>query len=212
MRLSTPELVSRGIVGPTRLIILPLLSLLLLSSSSHGQEPDEAAIRAIAEKAIEAIFSGDREVQSPAACDILRTGIVTDVFGVEDSNVNYRPASKVVPQALCTATWNGQEVALTIMKTRFESSEAAVRDLEATVERLEKGFTIKVAGRERTTQVDFDDFMTDVGDQAAWAPKRNELSVASGGIRYAVAVRGSGDGATNREKATELARLVAGLL
>ena len=161
------------------------------------------------ESTIEAILSGDRETQSPAVCDLLQSGVVAEVFEVDPAALNFRPASRHVRQALCTASWAKMEVSLTVIKPRFDSSEAAVQNLESTVARLEEGFTIKVAGRERTTQVDFDDWTEGVGDKAAWAPRLNELSVAAQGMRFAVTVQGASGEGENRDWAILLARRIS---
>lgn len=172
---------------------------------------DAEAARAAAQEMVDAIVGGERGTQSPAVCKLLESGLVADVLGAEPADISYRPASKFVPQGLCTATWQGIEVALTVIKTQFESNEAAVESLESAVASLEKGLTVTVGGRERTKQVDFEDWMDGVGDQAAWAPALSELSVAANGLRFAVTVRGADD-ATNRERAIALARKVASSL
>jgi len=206
-----------------------------------------------AEKAVAAILAGDRETQSPAVCDTLRSGIVSAVFGVDEAVVTYRPAQKFVPHPLCTATWDlpdkeareaacreemmahtqrrtqammagrkfdepmpeclqanqGTSVSLTVMKPKFDSSAAAVASLEDAVTQLEKGITVTVRGKEHTTQADFDDWTSGIGDQAAWSPKLSELLVAANGVRFAVTVRGAGDDDANREKAIAVAKRVA---
>jgi len=232
-----------------------MVALALTTLACGGQEAmsqDAASAEKVAEQAVAAILAGDKETQAPAVCDMLRSGIVSDVFGVDDSLVTYRPGAKFIPHPLCTARWDypnkaeleaackeemtahtqrrvaavlaredfdeempgciyldhATEVSLTITNMSFDSDAAAVESLESSVAQLEKGLTITVQGKERTTQVDFDDWMDGVGDKAAWAPKHSELSVAADGVRFAVAVRGTGDKSTNQELAIEVARRV----
>lgn len=176
-----------------------------------GQEvasQDMEAAREQAEGAVAAILAGDPETQGPAVCDVLESGVVTDVFGVDGAAVTFRPGSKYVPQPLCTASWDDTEVSLTVMKDEYESAAAAVASLERAVAQLEEGITVTVQGNEHTTQVDFDDWMDGVGDKAAWAPGNRELLVAAHGVRFAVAVSGAGDDGACKAKAIEVARRV----
>jgi len=221
------------------------------ASAAAAQDVKQAEREA--EKAVQAILAGDRETQAPAVCDLLRSGIVSAVFGVDEAIVTYRPASKFVPQPLCTATWDlpdkeareaacreemmaqtqrrtqammagkkfdepmpaclkenqGASVSLTMMKNTYDSPGAAIADLESSVAQLEKGITVTVRGKEHTTQADFDDWMSGVGDKAAWSPQLSELLVAANGVRFAVTVRGAGDGAANRDRAIAVAKRVA---
>lgn len=226
-----------------------MVMLTVAAMACGGQEAvsqDVGTAQKQAEGAVAAILAGDRETQAPAVCDVLKSGIVSEVFGVDDGVVTYRPGSKNIPHPLCTARWDAPnkaeleaackeemiarqkrseglpdcllrsdhatEVSLTVTNLTFDSAAAAVESLESTVAELEKGITMTIQGKERTTQVDFDDWMEGVGDKAAWAPRMNELSVAADGVRFAVAVSGTGSGATNQEKAIEVARRVAGVL
>jgi hypothetical protein len=221
-----------------------MVTLAVTAMACGGQEAgsqDVGTAQKQAEGAVAAILAGDRETQAPAVCDVLKSGIVSEVFGVDDGVVTYRPGSKNIPHPLCTARWDAPnkaeleaackeemmkggpmpdcirsdhatEVSLTVTNLTFDSAAAAVESLEGTVAQLEKGITMTIQGKEHTTQVDFDDWMEGVGDKAAWAPRMNELSVAADGVRFAVAVSGTGDRATNQEKAIEVARRVAGAL
>jgi hypothetical protein len=45
---------------------------------------DVAAAEKEAERAVAAILAGDGETQGPAVCDVLKSGIVSDVFGVAE--------------------------------------------------------------------------------------------------------------------------------
>lgn len=196
--------------------ILTLLGIVALGcgagepSSQAAQEPTAADV--------ERSLAGEVEVDSEHACEVLGSGVLAEVFAVSDDAWSYRPASKYVPQALCTATGKSPdgatsyEVALMIMKAEFDSPDAAVASLESTVETLSAGKTIEVGGKEHTTKVDFEPFIDDVGDLAAWAPKLNELSVADRGVRFAVTVTGVGGSDENKAKAIELARLVGNAL
>ncbi len=221
-----------------------MVTLTVAAMACGGQEAvsqDVGTPQKQAEGAVAAILAGDRETQAPAVCDVLKSGIVSEVFGVDDGVVTYRPGSKNIPHPLCTARWDAPnkaeleaackeemmrsgampdcimsdhatEVSLTVTNLTFDSAAAAVESLESTVAELEKGITMTIQGKEHTTQIDFDDWMEGVGDKAAWAPRMNELSVAADGVRFAVAVSGTGDRATNQEKAIEVARRVAGAL
>ena len=176
--------------------------------AAMAQDPDVA--RQQAERAAAAILAGDRGTQGPAVCTVLESGIVEEVFGVESDAVSYRPGSKYVPHPLCIASWDASaaSVSLTVHNQVFDSSAAAVASLESAVATLERGVTVTVRGKERTTQVDFDDWMEGVGDRAAWAPRNKELLVAANGVRFAVAVKGVGDEAASRATAVEVARRV----
>ena len=177
-------------------------------------EGDEVPAGSTAESAL-----GSRaDMTSEKVCEVLKSGVLNGVLDVNEESWTYRPASEYVPQALCTANAqspdgsSSYEVGLMIMKTDFESPAAAVESLESTVRSLTEGMTIEVAGKEHTTQVTFEPFMDGVGDQAAWAPKLNELSVADQGTRFAVTVQGTGDNAENRAKAVELAHRIGDVL
>lgn len=188
------------------------LTVVLMAScgaqEAAAQDPDVA--RQEAERAAAAILAGDRGTQGPAVCAVLESGIVEEVFGVESDSVNYRPGSKYIPHPLCTASWDthAASVSLTVFNQTFDSPAAAVASLESAVAKLEEGITVTVRGKERTTQVDFDDWMDGVGDQAAWAPSNKELLVAANGVRFAVTVSGAGDDAASKAKAVEVARRV----
>lgn len=224
-----------------------------------GQEAgsqDVEAAQEQAERAVAAVLAGDRETQAASVCDVLRSGIVEEVFGVDAASVTYRPGSKFIPHPLCTASWDapdqaereaacqeevmahtqrrtqamlagetfdepmpeclqstrGTSVSLTVTDEAFDSPAAAVASLESAVATLEEGITVTVQGKEHTTQVDFDDWMDGVGDQAAWAPRPRELLVASDGVRFAVTVQGAGDETACKAKAIEVAQRVAAQL
>lgn len=189
-----------------------ILALVAITALACGG--GEAASRAAQEPTatdVEKALAGQIEVDSEHACEVLGSGVLTDAFDLAEDAWSYRPASKYVPQALCTATAQSPdgaatyEVALMIMKTEFDSPAAAVASLESTVETLSAGKTIEVGGKEHTTQVNFEPFLYGVGDLAAWAPKLNELSVADRGVRFAVTVTGLGGSEENKAKAIELA-------
>lgn len=163
----------------------------------------------------EAASANRAEMTSEQACEIMKSGILNEAFESNEESWNYRPASEYVPQALCTATGrspdgsSSYEVSLMIMRADFQSPAEAVASLEGTVKSLTEGMTIQAGGKEYTKQVEFEPFIDGVGDQAAWAPKLNELSVADEATRFAVTVTGFADNAENKAKAIELARLVA---
>jgi len=152
-------------------------------------EAKEAATEAYESVKPEGAPADRTEMQSEAACEILKAGGLNDVFGAAEDSWSFRPASKVVPQALCTATGKSQdgasswEVSLTIMRDRYDSPDAAVASLESTVKSLSEGITIKVAGK-----------------------------VADQGTRFAVSVHGAGDPAQNKTLAIELARRIGDAL
>jgi len=103
-------------------------------------------------------------------------------------------------------------VNLTIVNQEFDSPAKAAAFLENSVATLEKGITVEVMGKKHTTQVDYDDWMSGVGDRAAWAPKMSQLSVAAKGVVYHVGVDLDDDAAENQRRAIELARKVAAAL
>lgn len=182
--------------------------------ASHESEAKAETSGAPASTRAEGASTDNTETTSEQACDVLKSGVLDEVFDVSEDAWNYRPASKYVPQALCTATGRSQdgssnyEVSLMIMKSAFDSPAAAVESLESTVKSLSEGMTIEAGGKTHTKQVEFEPFLDGVGDQAAWAPKLNELSVAHEGTRFAVTVTGVGDNAENKARAIELARVV----
>lgn len=101
------------------------------------------------------------------------------------------------------------ETSLTIANETFDSAGAAAASLEELVARLREGISVEVRGRQHTTQVDYDDWITGVGDRAAWAPRLSQLAVAAKGVIFHVSVQVSEDPAENRSHAIELARKVA---
>lgn len=114
------------------------------------------------------------------------------------------------PMPECLSKDAATTVSLTMTKPTFASSAEAVASLESTVAQLEEGITFNIGGKLRTRQIDFDDFLDNVGDRAAWAPKLRELSVAHGGVRFAVSVQGAGDNDKSRSLAINLAQKVIG--
>ena len=202
------------------LAMLAVLALACGGSETTPQVADaqDAATEAAAKAGVEKVAGDRREMPSEDVCEIMKSGILNEVLDANEESWNYRPASKVVPQALCTATGTSQdgssdyEVALMIMRSKFDSPADAVASLEGTVKQLTEGLTITVGGKTRTRKVEFEPFMEGVGDQAAWAPKMSELSVAHKGTRFAVTVRGAGDSEANKAKAIELARLIGDAL
>jgi len=71
---------------------------------SPAQDVEEAT--RTAERAVQEILAGNLETQAPAVCDVLESGVVTDVFKVDPAQVTYRPGAKFIPHPLCTATWD----------------------------------------------------------------------------------------------------------
>lgn len=114
------------------------------------------------------------------------------------------------PTPECLSKDAATTVSLTMTKPTFASPAEAVASLESAVAELEEGITFNIGGKERTRQIDFDDFLDNVGDRAAWAPKLSELSVAHGGVRFAVSVQGAGDNNKSRSLAIDLAQKVIG--
>jgi len=100
-------------------------------------------------------------------------------------------------------------VSLTIVNQEFDSPAAAAAFLESNVATLEKGITVEVRGKKHTTQVQYDDWLSGVGDRAAWAPKLSQLSVAAKGVVYHVTAEVTDDAAENQARAIELARRIA---
>ncbi|MCB1009322.1 MAG: hypothetical protein KDB94_10555 [Acidobacteria bacterium] len=98
---------------------------------------------------------------------------------------------------------------LTVVNQEFDSPEEAVAFLENAVATLGKGITTEVMGKKHTTQIAYDDWMSGVGDRAAWAPKLSELSVAADGVVFHVSVRASQDAAENQNRAIEIAKKIA---
>jgi len=84
--------------------ILALAVTLCGAQRSPAQDVEEAT-RA-AERAVQEILAGNRETQGPAVCDVLKSGVVTDVFALDPAQVTYRPGAKFIPHPLCTASWD----------------------------------------------------------------------------------------------------------
>ncbi len=211
---SDPGGSSTHLPGQLRAAALLALAICCIGCSGGG-----AAVSATggAKAEVDRILALEKAERSQAVCAILQSGFLPEVFQVDPAEINFRPASPVVPHPLCTASWDGAdkariEVGLTVTNLRFGTAAEAVTSLESTVAQLEEGITIKVRGRERTTQVDFEDFLDDVGDRAAWAPRWSELSVAHEGVRFAVSVRGAGDNEKSRSLAIELAQKIISAL
>lgn len=99
-------------------------------------------------------------------------------------------------------------VSLTIIDQVFDSLEEAVASLENTVTELSKGVNVTVKGKVHTTQVEFNDWLDDIGNKAIWAPKLNELQVADNNRRFAVTVKGNNDASQNLSNAIALARQI----
>jgi hypothetical protein len=199
-----------------RIIPLVVLGALAALAGNAGAQD-----RSAAQREVDRILAGKGTVRGEAACDLLRSGILTDAFGAAAPSVSFTPGSRYVPNVLCTARWDGaksaaagsgHEVSLTILDRSYASPAAAVASLESSVAELSKGVTVEVQGRKHTSRVEFEGWVDGVGDKAAWAPKPRELSVAHGGVRFALAVRGFGDAAEDRARAIDLARRVAAAL
>ncbi|MCL4809569.1 MAG: hypothetical protein KJ062_17550 [Thermoanaerobaculia bacterium] len=197
---------------------LPLVVLGALAALAGNAAAQD---RTGAQREVDRILAGKGTARGEAACDLLRSGLLTDAFGVAAASASYRPGSRYVPNVLCTASWggatgaasgSGHEVSLTILAQSYASPAAAVASLESTVAELSKGVTVEVQGRKHTSRVEFEGWLDGVGDKAAWAPKPRELSVAHAGVRFAVAVRGFGDAAEGKARAIDLARRVAAAL
>ena len=201
-----------------RIIPLVVLGALAALAGNAGAQDRPAA-----QREVDRILAGKGTARGETACDLLRSGILTDAFGVAAPSVSYRPGSRYVPNVLCTARWDGTksaaaaappgyEASLTILDRSFASAAAAVASLESSVAELSKGVTVEVKGRKHTSRVEFEGWVEGVGDNAAWAPKPRELSVAHAGVRFAVSVRGFGDAAEDKARAIDLARRVAAAL
>jgi len=197
-----------------------LIPLVLLVAFAAPAGNARAQDRTAAQREVDRILAGKGTARGEAACDLLRSGVLADAFGAVAASASYRPGSRYVPNVLCTASWAGtkgtaagsppgHEVSLTILDRSFPSRTAAVASLESSVAELSKGVTVEVKGRSHTSRVEFEGWLEGVGDKAAWAPKPRELSVAHGGVRFAVAVRGFGDAAEEKARAIDLARRVA---
>lgn len=96
---------------------------------------------------------------------------------------------------------------VTLMATEYDSADAAIADLENSVARLQEGVTVNVSGKDHTTQVDFGDWIDNVGDKAIFSDK-GELMVAYNGMRFTVNVDASDEPAVDREQALLLAERV----
>lgn len=197
-----------------------LIPLVLLVAFATPAGNARAQDRTAAQREVDRILAGKGTARGEAACDLLRAGVLVETFGAVAASASYRPGSRYVPNVLCTASWAGakgtpagsspgHEATLTILDRSFPSRAAAVASLESSVAELSKGVTVEVKGRKHTSRVEFEGPVEGVGDKAAWAPKPRELSVAHGGVRFAVTVRGFGDAGEEKARAVDLARRVA---
>ena len=100
------------------------------------------------------------------------------------------------------------EISLTLVHPTYDTPEEAVTSLEGAVAQLTEGITTNIGGKERTTRVDFDDWLPGIGDRATWSPKQSELHVAAKGIRFALSVRVFDDSEQNQRYAIEMAQRV----
>ncbi|HUE95261.1 MAG TPA: hypothetical protein VMN39_01290 [Longimicrobiaceae bacterium] len=55
---------------------------------------------------VQVLAARDGKARGEAACDLLRSGVLTEVFGAGPEMATFRPGSRVVPHALCTVSWN----------------------------------------------------------------------------------------------------------
>ena len=96
-------------------------------------------------------------------------------------------------------------VSVTLMATQYDSTSAAIADLESSVNSLQEGITVTVSGKDYTTQIDFGDWIDNVGDKAIFSDK-GELMVAYNGVRFSVNVAVSGDSDVDRDQSIALAK------
>ncbi len=147
------------------------------------------------------------------ACAILE-GIVGEMFGTDPETITLRPSTPS-GHDVCRAFWpipgidrdeqtrraldndlrDDNEISLTIMGTRFETTADAVASLESDVATLREGRTITVRGRERTIQREFGDWIDNLGDRAI--STGNAVMVAAGTTRFTAAVSTTDDAAEN---------------
>jgi hypothetical protein len=220
-------------------VAMILVALAVTGGGANAQDPAEL------QRTLERILAGEGEAKGEAACDVLRSGVLTGVFGDAAEAAELRPGSKYVPHYLCTASWNkpnheeleaafvkyemdkmvakmkkeefdrpkppaaSYSVSLTVNDEEYASPPAAVKSLESAVETLSEGLSVEVYGKEHEVQMEFGEWVDEVGDRAIWTAKGNELLVAHAGVRYAVSVNGFDDPAENQAKAIELAQEVA---
>lgn len=95
------------------------------------------------------------------------------------------------------------EVSLTLTNNDFSSSQEAVSALEGNVQRLTQGVTVTVGGKERTTRMEFGDWVEGVGDRAIFTSK-GAFMVANDARLITVSASVTGDEALDREKTIEL--------
>jgi hypothetical protein len=102
-------------------------------------------------------------------------------------------------------------VSLTLVADSFDSSDAAVANLESAVETLSKGISVEVGGKTHETKMSFGEWIDGLGDAAIFSEK-GELLVAAKAKRFSVNVEVTGDDATDRATAMELARKIIDML
>ncbi len=62
----------------------------------------DAALR----EALDRVLASDAGGRSPVDCDVLRSGVLLDVFGSAADAAVLEPAASYMPQAMCTAAWD----------------------------------------------------------------------------------------------------------
>lgn len=101
------------------------------------------------------------------------------------------------------------EVSVTLVGLEFDSAQDAIAELESTVATLKQGVTFKVAGKERTRQTNFGNWVEGVGDKAIFTDK-GTLFVTYDARRITVAVSVTEDPELKKEKSIEFAQALMG--
>lgn len=78
--------------------------------------------------ALERVLASDAEGRGPVACDVLRSGVLSEVFGADADAAVFEPAGRFVSQALCTAAWDKPDrEALEAARIEYESRRGMAR-------------------------------------------------------------------------------------
>ena len=83
--------------------------------------PTEAQVSDERQSTLEKLLAGEGEAKGEAACDVLRSGVLLEVFGDGAEAATYRAGSKFIPHYLCSAMWN---------KPNYEELDAAHQKYE----------------------------------------------------------------------------------
>jgi hypothetical protein len=84
-----------------RTVVVSILVAVAATSGAARSQVSEGQ-----QRAIERILAGGGEAKGEAACDVLRSGPLLEVFGAEAEAATYQAGSKYIPHFLCSTYWD----------------------------------------------------------------------------------------------------------